>query len=55
VRLGFFKKIEDNGATSLAYLLLRDFVSNCVLASAIGTGCMLVEAESTSRYSKTKS
>jgi hypothetical protein len=51
--LFFFKKIEDNGTASLTHLLLRDFEECCFFASASGTGCWLVVADRSSRYSKT--
>jgi hypothetical protein len=45
----FFKKIEDNGATSLTHHLPKDKAKQRFFASAYAAGCRLVEAESTSR------
>jgi hypothetical protein len=49
-----FLKLEDNGATSLTHLLLGGFETDCFLASASAVGCRLVEANCTSRTSKTE-
>jgi hypothetical protein len=48
----FFLKIEDNGAASLTHHLPADNEGNFVLALAYATGCMLVEAKSSSRQQK---
>jgi hypothetical protein len=49
-----FKKIEDNGAASLTHHLPADNEGCCILDSAYAAGCRLVEAKTTSRYTKTE-
>jgi hypothetical protein len=48
-----FLVVEDGGV-ALARLLPVGFAGNCVLASAFGAGCRLVEATTTSRKPKTE-
>jgi hypothetical protein len=50
----YFFKLEDNGAVSLAHLLLGGFEGCCTLASASAAVCRMVEAESTSSVQKKK-
>jgi hypothetical protein len=50
----FFLKIEDNGIGLLTHHLPVGFEECCFFASAYAAGCWLVEADSTSRYSKTE-
>jgi hypothetical protein len=47
-----FLKIEDDGAASLAHLLLAGFEDCCFFVSAVAAGCRLVVEQTTSGAAK---